>query len=477
MLIRGLLNSASIMLYTFAILFLVLFIFSSVAIELITKNSNADEDPEFGRIVDLHFNTVPNTMLTLLQFACMDRIAEIYRPLIKQDGWLAIYFVFVIITCMVLASLIGAVIFSTTMAENDAEQDVAKKIQEKKWSALFGDMRGLFVRLDSDKTGVLSRENIINMGEEDQAILSDALGETEKAAMYKKLDREKKGYITINEFYDRILETTMNQGAIGLTRMERQIESMHWRTKEMFSAQHDLHLLLRQIICMIEGLSPSLEEQTHHVQAKETMRRMSASGGESIFAIADARKLSVPAAVFSAPETRRSSLVEAQVLADVLKTVESNGHAPALGMKDKVQSTTPDWAIGILDSLANIWQDLTRDIMNHTRDHLETVAKVRTKKTGKFSPDCKAFPRDPNAKKRLKSPGSDCPSVGSRDSSFSELMRATKHGPLQPDSDVLPTTPLKGTGISHEPTTDSRISAELTNATSSTMAQEGVVKI
>merc|ERR1712187_807656 len=136
MLVSGLLTSASTMLYTLFLLSLVLFIFSSIGFEVITQHSLAkgpEADEGFQAIVGRYFPSLPITMMTLIQFICMDSIGAIYKPLIEKDPILAIYFVAeLIVIPIVLMNLVAAVIIQDAMEQANADKQAHQIREDKK---------------------------------------------------------------------------------------------------------------------------------------------------------------------------------------------------------------------------------------------------------------------------------------------------------------------------------------------------------
>lgn len=241
MLIRGLMQSAGMVIYSCIILFLMLWIASTVAVELITKKSLETNDAELKDHVDRYFSNLPHTMLTLLQFVFVDDASQVYRPLIEKDVWLVFYFVGVLVLfAVVLMNLISAVFFASVIDQNAREMDEAKKDQEQNWSELIADLKTMFLRLDEDQSGVLTRDEVVNMTEEDQIVLQEALGVHSAVDIFNMLDVSHTGKVSLNEFFDSIVDTILSKGSVDLKRMERQVETMHWRLKEIFVAVHEL---------------------------------------------------------------------------------------------------------------------------------------------------------------------------------------------------------------------------------------------
>jgi len=91
MLVRGLLLSANMMVYTMVLLCILIYMFATIAIEVITLEVDADlRGSDYHGIVHSYFRSLPVTMLSLLQFVTMDSIGAIYRPLVEKRPFLAI---------------------------------------------------------------------------------------------------------------------------------------------------------------------------------------------------------------------------------------------------------------------------------------------------------------------------------------------------------------------------------------------------
>merc|ERR1712194_493979 len=138
-------------------------------------------------------------------------------------------------------NLITAVIFNSMFEENQREQEDNKKLKEQQWNDRIGDLHAMFTRMDMEHSGYLTKGNVVNASGKDIQHLCDALGVTTAADVFKALDVDNTGRITINNFYDQLLDAILGSSD-DLKRLEKQIESMHWRLKSSFSSQHDLQI-------------------------------------------------------------------------------------------------------------------------------------------------------------------------------------------------------------------------------------------
>eukprot|EP00929_Paragymnodinium_shiwhaense_P062902 TRINITY_DN31430_c0_g1_i1.p1 TRINITY_DN31430_c0_g1~~TRINITY_DN31430_c0_g1_i1.p1 ORF type:complete len:868 (+),score=164.28 TRINITY_DN31430_c0_g1_i1:157-2760(+) len=245
-LVRGLLSSGSTMFYTLLLLTIILYIFGCISMEVITGHAKArgdNPDPDFQEMVELYFNDLPSTLLTLSQFITLDNIVYIYSPLIKADPKLGIYFVSVLlVVSIVLMNLVTAVIVNSAMEQALQDKDVMKSLAEQQKKKLMKDLRGVFYRLDEDGSGEVSREEIGSICDDDKEILNSLMGgHADPLEIFDALDVDGSGDIGIEEFIDGLWQVSISKAPIEVKRMERQIERM--RTQLWDTNTHVLQLL------------------------------------------------------------------------------------------------------------------------------------------------------------------------------------------------------------------------------------------
>lgn len=258
MFIRGLLNSASIMCYTFVVLFVVLYIFSSVGVELITKHELAtgpNSDAEFAETVEKYFKSLPETMLTLVQFAVLDEIGSIYRPLINKDGWLALYFMsLILVVGIVIMSIVNAVFVNSTMEQNLEEKMLIKKVEEKKFNALIAEVRETLTGLDHQESGLLARKDLGKLSTYLEDGICDTLKVRTLGEIYDALDIDNGGNLGIDAFCDGIHEVAMSKTSLDVKRMEKQVNKIHLRSIEDHVIQgkicQQLSIMKKELVAM-----------------------------------------------------------------------------------------------------------------------------------------------------------------------------------------------------------------------------------
>lgn len=228
MLARGFIHSIRTMFYTMLLLFLTLYVFSSIAIDIITNHNLArgtEADPRFQAHVEEYFADLPLTMLTLLQFVCMDGAALIYKPLIKLDWKLAIYFISIIlIISIVLMNLVTAVLVNSALEQTNQDKEAIKAYREKERQNLVERLTQIFKRLDTDGSGYLTREEIMKISEEDKQIFHETLAFGNPIIVFDALDADDSGYVSVQEFCDGIWNVAISNSPIEIKRMEKQVD-------------------------------------------------------------------------------------------------------------------------------------------------------------------------------------------------------------------------------------------------------------
>jgi len=237
MLVRGLILSANMMIYTMVLLIIILYLFTTVGVELITLSSKKGyPDNEFKRIVESYFPTVPITMLTLVQFVCMDSIGQIYRPLIKSNPFLVVYFTGVILVVgIVLMNIITAVLVNGALEQANQDKEMMRAHEKTKKERLSKDLLEMFRRLDKDNSGVVDRDEVLNASEEDKALLNEFMELKDPLEVFNQLDIDDGGTLSIEEFVEGLYECAVSKNPIELKRMDKRMDAMNQKTDILIS--------------------------------------------------------------------------------------------------------------------------------------------------------------------------------------------------------------------------------------------------
>lgn len=152
MLVRGLTDSLTVLLWTYVMIFFILYIFALAATSLIGRSM---EDDEF---VQEMFGTVPLSMFTLFQIMTLDSWTAVVRPIGDKQSWTYIFFLgFIAVSVFVLVNLITAVIVENAFESSKAdEQDMAVVLQREKEKEVE-ELKDLFLECDQDGSGELTQ--------------------------------------------------------------------------------------------------------------------------------------------------------------------------------------------------------------------------------------------------------------------------------------------------------------------------------
>jgi len=152
------------MVSTSGLIFLWLYIFACVAVEIITTDPDLLANPVTAQIVERQFGSLPRSTLTLLQFVTLDAIGSVYYPLVMEKPILFFYFLpLLMFLSIALMNLVTAVLVEHALehASQEAEQARVRKKQEIK--ATLPDLLEVFCDLDLDESGSLTRDEVAHV--------------------------------------------------------------------------------------------------------------------------------------------------------------------------------------------------------------------------------------------------------------------------------------------------------------------------
>jgi len=259
MLVRGLLSSAGTMFYTMVLVTIMLYVFGAMAIELITNNALVDTDAEFRSIVEANFSSLWGAMLTLVQFVCLDSISTIYRPLIQKAPYLLIYFAGVILVVpIVLMNLVTAIVVNSALDQAAADREAAKYHEEARKARLVKQLKNIFLRLDTDNSGQLSREELSKIESEDCGVLYHATSICDPLEIFNALNVDGWESLSIDDFCDGIWKLATSKATIEVQRMEKQVSTMFRRLKSVEANYVDVSSSLHQIAQNQENMQKML---------------------------------------------------------------------------------------------------------------------------------------------------------------------------------------------------------------------------
>lgn len=153
MLVRGLMDSLNVLLWTYIMIFFILYIFALAATSLIGKATN-DE------FVQEMFGTVPLSMFSLFQIMTLDSWTAIVRPIGKPESqrWTIFFFLgFISIAVFVLVNLITAVIVENAFSSSKADEADMAVVMLREKEREVEELKDLFLDCDKDGSGELTK--------------------------------------------------------------------------------------------------------------------------------------------------------------------------------------------------------------------------------------------------------------------------------------------------------------------------------
>jgi Ca2+-binding EF-hand superfamily protein len=228
MLVRGLMGSVNTICFTFVIIFLIVYLFACIALELITKYRGDNRDAAYDEVVALYFRDMGTSMMTLTQFVTLDSVGAIYSVLIPYS-WLtfsAYFFGFILIVSIALMNLVTAVIVEGSLEQASNDKEVAKAYQQAELKKLIPKIKDMFLALDSDGSGTLDYDEVINAPEEVKEELSKCVPSDDLGELFEMIDVDGGGEIDVDEFINGLSQIALSNQPLDEIRQKKMIEMM-----------------------------------------------------------------------------------------------------------------------------------------------------------------------------------------------------------------------------------------------------------
>lgn len=198
-LLKGLVDSTGTLLWTMFMIGILLYFFGILATSLIARQ---DSFAENERVQEL-FGNVFESMLTLFQFMTLDSWSSIVRDLMKNQAWIAwASITFITVGKFALMNLITAVIIENAFADSRTEEAELATRQAQTLAEELDHLTAIFMELDGDRSGKLSREEmVLTASSRKVRLLLKNLGMTSKEMLqlWEILDYSE-GELNVDEF-------------------------------------------------------------------------------------------------------------------------------------------------------------------------------------------------------------------------------------------------------------------------------------
>lgn len=230
MLVRGLLSSAGTMAYVFVLMFLILYVFACVAVEIITKphfalaEAERAENLEYDILVMNYWSTIPVSMLTLMMFSTFDSVGAMYLPMVRHRPLLIGYFVsFILLVSICLMNLVTAVIVESSLEQASQDKEVAKLQKAQLIEKMIPRFRNIFLTLDKAGDGDLTLEDFGECDEATQQELCELFDTDDLVELFEILDADGGGSVSVDEFCDQMIKLATTTLPMEQVRMMKQI--------------------------------------------------------------------------------------------------------------------------------------------------------------------------------------------------------------------------------------------------------------
>merc|ERR1711920_84261 len=152
------------------------------------------------------FDSIFESMVTLIQFITLDSINLVYRPLVTHNPFLAVYFlVFLLIGPIALMNVITAIQVEALISTVNDDTEARKAWEEMKRKSMLPKLRSIFYGLDSDESGAVDLEELLDAPDDVREQLMRIVDLDELEEISRVLDFDGSGSIDIDEFVDGIM--------------------------------------------------------------------------------------------------------------------------------------------------------------------------------------------------------------------------------------------------------------------------------
>eukprot|EP00927_Polykrikos_kofoidii_P010741 TRINITY_DN14534_c0_g1_i1.p1 TRINITY_DN14534_c0_g1~~TRINITY_DN14534_c0_g1_i1.p1 ORF type:complete len:638 (-),score=108.52 TRINITY_DN14534_c0_g1_i1:142-1902(-) len=230
LLVQGLVNSCGTLVWTFVVMGLLLYIFAIAGLELIQPNGSL----AYQSSHNAYFGSLGKAMLSLWQVLTFDDSSGIYRPLIEENMFLALYFTsFMLLGSIALMNLVTATMveFCSKQASEDQKSKEARESARRK--AYMPKLREMFLKLDGDHNGMLELREILDAPAWVKEELNAFVDVSQMADVFRVLDSDCMGELDIDQFCDGLFKAITVNKPIELTRIMQQCSEICTNTNDI----------------------------------------------------------------------------------------------------------------------------------------------------------------------------------------------------------------------------------------------------
>jgi hypothetical protein len=205
MLVQGLMYAVLPMLWTAILMIVVIYVFAVIAMETILDDPSAGAGyAEAAR----NFDTIGDSMITLMQFMTLDSVAAVYRPLISSNAWFLLYFlVFLLMGPIALMNIVTAIMVESSLRTANEDQEAKKAWESMRKKNMMPKLKSIFQTLDTSNDGEVDLNELISAPPDIKEAMQHIVGLDELEEIFNMLDYDGSGSIDIEEFVDGIMRS------------------------------------------------------------------------------------------------------------------------------------------------------------------------------------------------------------------------------------------------------------------------------
>lgn len=328
-LVKGVLDSFSLLVWSWVIIGTVHFMFAVIVLELVAKSETFDpelNETELNGKVDDLFGSVPRAMFSLFQIMTFDSWSGILRPMAKEmPSIMLIFGLFMGVAGIVLFNLMTAVVvknaFDASKDDHEAQAHM-KEVEERNFELKLKDM---FAEMDEDGSGELSLEEFTNVLDDVNFIRTMKMLDIdleELPDIFEILD-DGDGQVSTDEFVNGIMRMqgpAMNKDMLKGTRM------MNTSNTDFNIMEENMRDRVQDKLDSIEGGLDSAHIDVHHAMqmVSELLKKVDEVGVRRVFGVS---KCDFP----TAPKPEMATVLAAKERMDELERI--NGKSTGEGAR------------------------------------------------------------------------------------------------------------------------------------------------
>jgi len=196
----GLLGSVRMLLFTYLILGVLLYILAVFSVSWVGRGESFRNDS----IAQEYFQTVPKAVLTLLQVFTCDWTSM--ARVLKAKSWaiVGVCVSVILVLTLVLSNLITAVICNAAIDQAKDDEEILARQKRDALAAEIRDLQDLFSEIDEDQSGKLSKDEYTRATQENPRVKMKlqilGIGPQETEDIWELLPQDGHGQISAHDF-------------------------------------------------------------------------------------------------------------------------------------------------------------------------------------------------------------------------------------------------------------------------------------